>query len=66
MKTELIKAVKNEKGKYRLIDEGGHYPQEGRTHTSVVSAYKDAALLWPHKGPWRGHKVRGGYLITIS
>jgi len=63
--TELIKVEKTESG-YQLIDAKGNYPQEGLTHQSRQSAYRDAALLWPYNSTWEGHKVKGGYRITIS
>jgi len=64
--TIVIRADKEEDGYYRLVESNGDYAQEAYAHKSRQSAYADAALLWPYNSTWQGHKVKGGYRITID
>ena len=65
MTTMIIKAAKVDGG-YRMIDEEGNYPQEGKTHKSAQSLYRDCAAMYPANSTWQGEKVAGGYQIVID
>jgi hypothetical protein len=64
-KTMLIKAVRKDNGKWIMQAENGEFPQEGFEHDTRADVYADCALMYP-RYPWDGHKVSGGFRITIK
>jgi len=61
--TMLVKAIKVDGG--YVLDADGCTDYSG-LRTSRAACYKDAAALWPWSSTWEGHKVAGGYRITLS
>jgi hypothetical protein len=63
-KTMLVKVVRTDNG-YEIETDGGvgdySCPRKSRQE-----CYRDCEALWPANSTWVGHKVHGGYRITIN
>lgn len=64
-KTMVIKAQKNQNGKWIMIADNGELPQEGREHDSKSSVYADCDAMY-NNATWQGKKVKSGYKIVIN
>ena len=61
--TMVVKAIKVDGG-YVLDADGCRDYNSVRPSRSAC--YKDASALWPYNSTWAGHKVKGGYRITLD
>lgn len=64
-KTMLIKAEKQENGKFILIAENGTHPQDNFEYNGKLEAYNAAMQLWPANSVWHGCMTHEGYRIEI-
>lgn len=65
MGTLIIRAQKNENGKYVMIGDNGDMPQEGLEHDNKQSVYDDCHRMYNGQ-TWQGKKMHSGYSIVVD